>query len=103
MGLFGVPRDKDPALWKSGSPVFHVKAGDPPVLMVHGDADHLVPLAQSQVFAAALTKAGVPNQLLVVHNGGHGFSAPPGTKIDPGWPVINQTMFAFLAKNLAPR
>jgi acetyl esterase/lipase len=101
MGLFGAPRDKDPALWKSGSPVFYVKAGDPPVLMVHGDADKLVPLAQSQVFADALTKAGVPNQLLVIHNGGHGFGALPGTKIDPGWPIINQTVLDFFAKNLA--
>lgn len=100
MGLFGVPRDQDPALWKSGSPLFHVKAGDPPVLMVHGDADHLVPLAQSQVFADALTKAGVPNQLLVIHNGGHGFPALPGMQIDPGWPVINQTVLDFFAKYL---
>ena len=103
MGLFGAPRDKDPALWKSGSPVFYVKAGDPPVLMVHGDADTLVPLAQSQVFADALTKVGVPNQLLVIHNGGHGFGPLPGTKIDPGWPVINQAVLDFFAKNLAPR
>jgi acetyl esterase/lipase len=100
MALFGVGRDQDPALWKSGSPLFYVKAGDPPVLMVHGDADRLVPLAQSQVFAAALTKAGVPNQLLIVHNGGHGFGAVPGTKIDPSWPVINQTTMDFFAKYL---
>ena len=100
-GLFGVPYDQNPALWKSGSPLDFVAAGDAPVLMIHGDADRLVPLAQSQVFAAALTKAGVPNQLLVVHNGGHGFGALPGTKIDPGWPVIGQTVADFFAKYLA--
>jgi acetyl esterase/lipase len=102
MGLFGVPREQDLALWKSASPVFSVAAGDPPVLMVHGDADSLVPLAQSQVFAAALTKAGVPNQLLVIHNGRHGLGALPPLKIDPGWSVINQTVLDFFAKNLAP-
>ena len=100
-GLFGVPYEQNPDLWKSASPVDYVVAGDPPVLMVHGDADKLVPLAQSQVFAAALTKAGVPNQLLVIHNGGHGLGAAPGTKIDPGWPVINQTVLDFFAKYLA--
>ncbi len=103
LGLFGVPRDQNPALWKSGSPVFYVAAGDPPMLMVHGDADQLVPIAQSQVFAAALTKAGVPNQLIVVHNGGHGLGALPGTKTDPtGGPVIKQNVLDFFAKNLAP-
>jgi acetyl esterase/lipase len=101
MGLFGVTREQDPALWKSGSPVFYVKAGDPPFLIVHGDADPLVPLAQSTVFDAALTKAGVPHQLLVIKNGMHGLGPLPGTKIDPGWKVINQTVMDFFAKYLA--
>jgi acetyl esterase/lipase len=100
-GLFGVPHDKNPALWKSGSPVCYVAAGDPPVLILHGDADNVVPLQQAQVFAAALTKAGVPNQLIVVHNGGHGLGPLPGTQIDPSRPVINQAVLDFFAKNLA--
>jgi acetyl esterase/lipase len=103
MGLFGVPRDQNPDLWKSASPVFFVAAGDPPVLMVHGDADPLVPLAQSQVFAAALTKAGVPHQLLVIKNGRHGLGSINGLKIDPPWSVINQTVLDFFAKNLAQK
>ncbi len=101
-GLFGVPREQNPDLWKSGSPVFYVAAGDPPMLLIHGDADPLVPLAQSQVFDAALTKAGVPHQLLVIHNGVHGLAPLPGTKIDPGWQVINQTQLDFFAKYLQP-
>ena len=59
-GLFGVPRDQNPDLWKSGSPLFYVKAGDPPMLLVHGDSDTLVPVAQSTSFDAALTKAACP-------------------------------------------
>jgi acetyl esterase/lipase len=102
MGLFGVPRDQDEALWKSGSPVFYVAANDPPFLLVHGDADPLVPLAQSQVFAAALAKAGVPHQLLIVKNGVHGLGPQPGTQIDPGWPVIGKTVEDFFAKFLKP-
>ena len=99
-GLFGVPYEQNPALWKSGSPFFYVKAGDPPMLLVHGDADTLVPLAQSTVFDEALTKAGVPHELLVVKNGGHGFKPMPGTKIDPGWPDIDKAVFAFFDKYL---
>jgi dipeptidyl aminopeptidase/acylaminoacyl peptidase len=84
-GLYGVTYAQNPDLWKSGSPVYYVKAGDPPMLLVHGDSDTLVPLGQSTVFDEALTKAGVPHQLLAVKNGGHGFTPKPGTKIDPNW------------------
>ncbi len=100
MALFGVPREQDVALWKSGSPLFYVKPGDPPMLLVHGDADSLVPLAQSLVFNDALAKAGVPHQLIVVKNGIHGLAPVPGTQIDPGWPVITQAVRDFFAKYL---
>lgn len=99
-GLFGVTRDQNPALWKSGSPVFYVQPNDPPFLIIHGDADTLVPLAQSQVFVDALKKAGVPHQFLVVKNGTHGLGAKAGTTIDPGWPAINQAVEDFFAKYL---
>ena len=99
-GLFGVPRDQNPDLWKSGSPVFYVKAGDPPMLLVHGDSDTLVPLAQSTVFDEALTKAGVPHELIVVKNAGHGFAPMPGTTIAPSNQEINQAVAAFFAKYL---
>ena len=99
-GLFGVPHDQNPALWKSGSPLYYVKAGDPPVLMVHGDADDLVPLAQSTALDAALAKAGVPHQLIVVKNAGHGFNHPPGTAIDPSGEEIFKAVFAFFDKYL---
>jgi len=94
-GLFGVPYAQNPDLWKSGSPFFYVKAGDPPMLLVHGDSDGLVPFAQSTVFDEALTKAGVPHELLVVKNGDHGFRPKPGTTIDPAWPGIDKAVFTF--------
>jgi dipeptidyl aminopeptidase/acylaminoacyl peptidase len=87
-------------LWKSGSPLFYVKAGDPPMFLVHGEIDNLVPLAQSTVFQEALTQAGVPNQLLVVKNAGHSFKPKPGTKIEPGWHDIEKAVLAFFDKYL---
>lgn len=98
--LMGGDYEQNPDLWKSGSPVYFVKAGDPPMLLVHGDADGLVPLAQSQVLDAALTKAGVPHELIVVKNGGHGFRPKPGTTIDPSKEDINKAVFAFFDKYL---
>jgi acetyl esterase/lipase len=99
-GLFGVSHDQNPELWKSGSPTAYVKAGDPPILIVHGDADQVVPVAQAILFDAALTQAGVPHQLIIVKNGGHGFAPRPGTTIVPGNGEIDQAVYAFLAKYL---
>jgi dipeptidyl aminopeptidase/acylaminoacyl peptidase len=44
----------------------------PPVIMVHGDADPLVPYSHSVRLQEALQKAGVPNELVTIPGGGHG-------------------------------
>lgn len=53
------------------SPARQVTAEAPPFLLIHGDADFLVPLQQSQVMVAALKNAGVPAELIVKKGGGH--------------------------------
>lgn len=53
------------------SPALAVSAGLPPFLLIHGDADPLVPLQQSQHFVEALKAAGVPVELIVKPGGGH--------------------------------
>jgi len=59
-----------------GSPVTYITPDDPPFLILQGDADTVVPLNQSQEFYDKLTAAGVPAQLVIVHNGPHGLGAP---------------------------
>lgn len=57
--LFGVSPEADPALWESGNPV--LRAGlrpEVPVLLIHGDADDLVPTSFTTEFADALAKGG---------------------------------------------
>lgn len=58
------------------SPITHVRPGLPPVLTIHGDADPVVPYEHSVRLHQALTKAGVPNQLLTIPGGRH--DAPKG-------------------------
>jgi len=48
-------------------------ANDPPFLVVHGDRDGTVPIAQAESLVAALKAAGVSVQYLRVEGGGHGF------------------------------
>jgi acetyl esterase/lipase len=60
-----------PAFVTKLSPISLVTAKFPPTLIVHGDADKVVPLQQGQVMDQALTKAGVEHKLEVVPGGGH--------------------------------
>lgn len=66
------PRSAEALLYAEASPVSHASPDDPPVLLVHGDADEAVPFSQSEVFQEALTKAGVTVELIRVPGGGHG-------------------------------
>jgi dipeptidyl aminopeptidase/acylaminoacyl peptidase len=67
---------------KRVSPLTYVRPGLPPILTIHGDKDQLVPYSHATRLHEALTKAGVPNQLLTIPNGRHGnFTAEERTKI----------------------
>jgi acetyl esterase/lipase len=54
------------------NPIVYVSRDDPPMLLVHGDADPLVPHQQSEELYQALRKAGVDATLHIVKGGGHG-------------------------------
>jgi acetyl esterase/lipase len=56
------------------SPIYHVTADDPPMLIVHGDKDLLVPFQQAQIFIAKVKEAGVPAQLVVKEGAAHGWA-----------------------------
>jgi len=56
---------------KQLSPITLVNPKYPPTLIVHGDADKLVPPEQSQAMDLALAKAGVEHKLEVIPGGGH--------------------------------
>ncbi len=53
------------------SPARLVTSQAPPFLLIHGDADPVVPLQQSEAMLAALEKASVPAELIVKKGGGH--------------------------------
>jgi acetyl esterase/lipase len=54
------------------SPLTYVRAGLPPILMIHGDSDPVVPYSQSQRLHIELDKVNVQNELYTVSHGGHG-------------------------------
>jgi len=69
--LLGAPAALVPDLARQASPVTHASAGAPPVLLMHGAADDLVPPAQSVRLADALRAAGAPVELELVPGATH--------------------------------
>lgn len=55
------------------SPVTHASSDDPPTLIIHGDADKLVPIQQAEVFLEKLKAAGVETKLVVKPGAAHGW------------------------------
>lgn len=69
--LGGQPDDK-PELARLASPVLHVDANDPPLLLLHGDQDPQAPINQSHELQGRYDAAGLPCRFVVVHGGKHG-------------------------------
>ncbi|HEY0681305.1 MAG TPA: alpha/beta hydrolase [Steroidobacter sp.] len=61
-----------PAMRKRMSPVSYVRASLPPIFIVHGDADPVVPLQESLNLKQKLDAAGARSALHVVPGGAHG-------------------------------
>lgn len=89
--LLGQQITKVPNLVREASPISYVTKDDPPILIIHGTKDPLVPYQQSVVFAEALKKASVPVMLQRIENGEHGGF---------GSEEINARTKAFLNKHL---
>lgn len=69
---------KDMKVWREEigrelSPIYHVSAEMPPVLIIHGDEDTLTPLDQSTRFVEAAEAAGAEVELVVKPGKGHGW------------------------------
>ena len=63
----------DNSLRAANSPVHFVDAKDPSTLIITGDADKTVPMAQSEAIKAEFDKAGVENKLIVLPGADHDF------------------------------
>lgn len=69
--LGGQPED-NMELARLASPVFHVDASDPPLLMLHGDQDPQMPINQSHELHNAYKEYDLQVEFEVVHGAAHG-------------------------------
>ncbi|ODT98349.1 MAG: hypothetical protein ABS79_06025 [Planctomycetes bacterium SCN 63-9] len=68
------------------SPLHRVGKPTIPCLLIHGDADPLVPLSQSQRLVEAITRAGGTAELIVKPGGGHPWlTIPREVKVMADW------------------
>lgn len=70
--LIGGPIQKNKDKVALANPLTFVSKDDPPFLIIHGDKDSTVPLAQSEILRDALQKAGVEVKLIVLPGAIHG-------------------------------
>jgi dipeptidyl aminopeptidase/acylaminoacyl peptidase len=65
------------------SPMTYVRAGLPPILTLHGDADQTVPYEHGARLTKALKDKGVDAQLITVAGGKHGFPKEKWSELYP--------------------
>jgi acetyl esterase/lipase len=67
-------KEKLEVLYRRVSPLSHVSCSAAPTLIIHGDADKLVPIQQAKVMVEKLKEEGVPAELVVKKGKAHGWS-----------------------------
>ena len=70
--LMGCAPKDNPELVALISPITYVCNHNPKFLVIHGDADNVVPHCQSEYFSAALKRAGCLEDFITVPKGQHG-------------------------------
>ena len=101
VALLGAFASEDPGSLESRryrevSPVSYVSKDDPPFLLLHGDADPIVPFEQAKLFRKRLNAAGVRNRLIAIPGAGHGPTFPGA--VDP--PDYIGAMIAWFDEHL---
>lgn len=89
-----LPYDGNEAVYREASPITHARSGLPPFMVVHGEADDIVPCDQGIQFANALAAADNDVTLLRVPDEGHSFTLP-------AWNRIEAESIAFLRRVFA--
>jgi dipeptidyl aminopeptidase/acylaminoacyl peptidase len=88
--------DKDEARLREVSPLAQAAKVTIPVLLIHGDGDFVVPIAQSKAMKKALDKAGHKTELITLKDEGHSYWSTDSEKL------AMSAIDNFLWQNLGP-
>ena len=99
IALFGKTLSEDKNLFTSLSPISYISRKNPPVLLIHGDKDNVVPCEHSRKYYAAAKKSRAKAEYIEVKNSGHGFKAF-NAEISPSAADLNKKTLDFLLRHL---
>ncbi len=86
-------RSRDPEAFRAASPRFRIHEGAPPFLVVHGDADSLIPVTQARAFVEELRATSAqPVAYVELKGGEHAFDLIPSWRTVP----VVETIERFL-------
>lgn len=85
-----------PEAYRSASPLHHVHAGIPPLLLVHGIVDDTVPVDHAHWMAAALQQAGAQVESLLLEGIAHECGTPDDPRFASAWTEV----MGFLSRRL---
>lgn len=77
---------------REACPLTYLSKDTPPLLILHGDADTVISIGQSQLFHAALQRAGATSELITVPGVGHSQAAV--------WAKERERICAFFDRHL---
>ena len=93
--LLGGVVSQHPDMARDASPLYHVRPGLPPFLILHGSEDTQVPSEQSMRLHQKLKGEGVESTIKIIAGAGHG-----GKEFDQS--ETRQSILTFLRKHLNP-
>lgn len=91
--LIGSPVSKNSKLTQLANPINYIDPSDPPVLIMHGKKDNVVPISQSEILYKALQKNRVSVTFSRPQDRGHNFEGKNGEFYDPQ--LIKETVTFF--------
>jgi acetyl esterase/lipase len=87
--------------YRTASPVTHVSSSSAPMLLVHGDADAIVPFQMAEIMREAMEKVGVDVKVIQLPGGSHDFAGE--TIKRPDWPDFFSESVSWMDRYLKPQ
>ncbi len=91
--FMGGPYEGNEEAWQAASPLHQIPDSPPPFLLIHGDADDIVPVGQSVALGEKLESAGGKVETHLLPGEGHAFTLE-------GWSHIERLFLDFLGRQL---
>ncbi len=79
------------------SPTEHIQKKSPPILLIHGENDTVLPIINSTYMMEVAKEKNADVELLIIKNAGHSFS---GSNISPSFEALNQYATNFILSHL---